>query len=117
MTTDGVGLAHLGFGTLAAASGPDAPGGGGPSMDSLGDVAGTTDSGGDVDPSSAGGDDAGGVAGDTGSGGGGSGSGSGGGGAGAGKLPFTGFAAATVGAIGAGLTAAGATARRRLSRR
>jgi hypothetical protein len=111
-------MAHLGFGTLAAMSSPVGPTANG------GQVLPATDS--SVTPTTAGGgSDAGGVAGDVASGGGsgggsdvGSAAGSGGGaGAGAAKLAFTGFAAAAVGMIGAGLTGAGAAARKYLARR
>jgi hypothetical protein len=112
ITADDAGMAHLGLGTLAAMSSPIIPDAGG------GAVLPSTSS---VDPSGDAGGDAGDVAGDVASGGGlgaGSGGGSaGGGGAGAGKLPFTGFAAAAVAAIGAGLTGAGAAARKYLARR
>jgi hypothetical protein len=118
ITADGAGMAHLGFGTLAAMSSPVGPTGNG------GNVLPANDS--SVTPTTpGGGGDGGGVAGDVASGGdsggdagGGSGGGSGGvAGAGAAKLAFTGFAAAAVGMIGAGLTGAGAAARKYLARR
>ena len=122
LTAEAAGMAHLGFGTIAAVSSPIVPGPGG------GDTLGTTDTGrtlGDgatADDLGGGGGGGGGggdgdTAGESGSGTdpSGGGEGSGGGGA-AGKLPFTGFAAAAVGALGAGLAAAGAAARKYLSR-
>lgn len=121
LTADTAGMAHLGFGTIAAVSSPVVAGAGG------GDALGASDAGGTLGDTGAGGDvgaDAGDTAGaaagsDPSGGSSGSGSGSGGGGGGggaAGTLPFTGFAAAAVGALGAGLTAAGATARKYLRR-
>ena len=120
-TADGVGMAHLGLGALAAVSSPVVPTTGG------GDVLPSTDSSGTPGSSDGGGDDAGDVAGDTasgdsdggsaGGGSGGGGSSGGGGGGGGGKLAFTGFVAAAVGAIGAGLTGAGAAVRKYLARR
>ena len=120
LTADAGGMAHLGFGTLAAVSSPVTPTGGGSialgtidSGETLGDNATVPEQGG----GGAGND--GGVAGDSGSdpsGGGSSGGGGGGGGGAAGKLPFTGFAAAAVAALGAGMASAGAAARKYLAR-
>ena len=111
--TADAGMSHLGFGTLAAVSTPAVPSTGG------GDTLGAADSGDTPGDGTSGGGDDGAVAGDTASGGdsgGSSGGGGSGGGGGDGKLPFTGFAAAAVGALGAGLSAAGATARKYLTR-
>jgi hypothetical protein len=84
-------------GTLAAGTG-GAPHGHGGAADTLGS-----------------GDSLGGVASGGGSGGG-TGAGGAGSGSGGGALPFTGFVVATVGALGAGLAASGATLRRALRR-
>lgn len=113
ITADGAVMTHLGFGTLAAVSAPLVPSAGGSGAPPP-DTAGTLGSGGE------GGD----VAGDT-SPGPGSGSGAGDGGSAGeggegvegGALAFTGFPAAVVGALGAGLAAAGAAARKYLARR
>jgi hypothetical protein len=114
LTADASGLAHFGVGTIAAISTVN------PNTSGAGDVAGTQTTGGDdggtLGAGGSGGGDDGGVAGDSASGGSGGGSGGGGGGA-AGKLPFTGFAAALVGVVGAGLAGTGAAARRFLARR
>ena len=109
ITADGAGMAHLGFGTLAAVSSPLLPSSGGSGVagdaasvpaagDGVGDVAG--DAGGDA-----------GVAPVAGTGG-----AAGSGGSGGGSLPFTGLPAAAVGAVGAGLSAAGLAVRKYLSR-
>jgi hypothetical protein len=126
MTADGGALMHVGMNSgvvMAATSVPlHPPGGppgtppvtppGGETVDVLGQGGG---GGGDVDTGGGGG---GGetLGGGGGSGGGGAGGAGGGGGSG-GELPFTGFAAAAVGAIGAGLSAAGLAIRSRLRRR
>ena len=108
ITADGSGMAHFGLGTLAAVSAPLLPSGGGS------DVAPSSDAGETLGATGGGGDAGGGTAGDTaGLGAGGDGAG----GDGAGSLPFTGFLAAGVAALGAGLTAAGAAARKYLGRR
>jgi hypothetical protein len=107
MTADTGALSHVGMGggfLIAQATvdvlGQGGGGGGGP-LDTGGGGGGETLGGG-------------GGGGSAGGGGGGGGSGGGGGG---GELPFTGFAAAAVGAIGAGLSAAGLAIRKRLRRR
>ena len=104
-----------GGGTVGTA-GPAGPGGpGGPGgVGEAGDVLGESDSGGaDGGDGSDGGGDALGGPGDGGGSGGGEGGGSAGGGGGGG-LPFTGFPAAVVGAVGAGMSAAGLAIRKRL---
>ena len=112
ITADGAGLAHLGFGTLAAVSSPLLPSSSGSGVagdaasvpaagDGLGGVAG--DAGGDAGVTPVAG--TGGAAGSGGSGG-----------SGGGSLPFTGLPAAAVAAVGAGLSAAGLAVRKYLSR-
>ena len=116
ITADGAVMTHLGFGTLAAVSSPLVPSAGA-SAAPAGDTAATLGSGGE------GGGDGVDVAGTTasgpgsGSGAGVGGSAAGGGGGGGGGLAFTGFPAAVVGAVGAGMAAAGAAARKYLARR
>ena len=112
MTAEAGLLGHIGIGGVAfAATTPQQPGptGGGDVLDESargggGPLAGADVPGGSND-----------VAGEEGSGGGGG--GAGGGGGGDGSLPFTGFAAALVAAVGAGLAGAGKAARDRLRRR
>jgi hypothetical protein len=127
LTADGGALMHVGIGgtsVLAAASAPASPGGGGGSVlgatqsaghhDVLGGSAGGAPGGGhhDLLGSTGGGSPGGGNA-----GGGGAGAGHGGGGHGGSELPFTGFAAALVAAVGSGLAATGVAVRRALRRR
>jgi hypothetical protein len=125
LTADGGALMHIGIGgtsVLAAASAPVAPGGGGGSVlgaHATGSGAVLGAHGVNPVPHAGTGGEAGALespAG-TGGGGGGAGAGHGGGGHGGGELPFTGFAAALVGALGSGLAASGVAIRRALRRR
>jgi hypothetical protein len=111
LTADGGAMAHVGL-RIAAVTTPVTPGGGGGGLETdtpNNSVLGQGDSGGD----GVGGDEGGGAGGTSGGGGGGGGSGGGGGG----KLPFTGFAAGALGAVGAGLSAGGLALRERLRRK
>jgi hypothetical protein len=105
MTADGA-LLHLGIGSaLGAVTSPATPGGG---VLGGGESAGRGGStGGEVLPGG----------GALGAGGSGGSAGSGDAAGAGGKLPFTGFAAAAIGSLGAGLTAAGVAVRRALRRR
>jgi hypothetical protein len=107
-------MAHVGIGNFSmAGTMPQSPGPqGGPDVAVLGESGtggGNTNLPGSDIPGEGGG-----VAGGAGSGGGGA--GSGGGGGGGGSLPFTGFGVAVIGAIGAGMSAAGVALRDRLRR-
>ena len=116
LTADSAGMAHLGIGTIAAVSSPIVPNPGGGGTLGATDTADTLGNGTTGDDLGGGGGGNGAVASDTASGSDPSGSGGGGGGGVAGKLAFTGFAAGAVGVLGAGLSAAGAAARKYLSR-
>jgi hypothetical protein len=131
MTADGGALMHVGMSSggfvMAATSVPLTPPGGPPETPPVtppvtpptGETV-VLGQGGGGGEGFDGGGEGGGGGGDTLGGGGGSGGGDGGGGGGAaggGDLPFTGFAAAAVGAIGAGMSAAGLAIRSRLRRR
>lgn len=121
-------MVHVGVGAVNGASTPVGPGGGGsagaraipdsstgatlPATGNSG--GGSTTGGGNPAAGTLGANGVGGSGGGSGGGGGGSGAGSGGGGGS--SLPFTGFTVGLLGAVGAGMSAAGVALRRRLSR-